>query len=251
MKFTSIKYRLMSAILLLNLLAIGEANAVNYFADAGLSLKQLDFNAVSSDGLTNYSLKPLFTMLSVSAGLVENRYYASLNLENSLSDAKLNDTVNVGDKDAVARADRVLTLGYFVNDTVSVFGGYLTGKTEDQYSFPTQYNESGVTTFSEKGPFFGMNYSFILPLGALSINVAYAFLNGEYAMAYSNDLASGKETYTGDTSGLSFGAKFVGQFSPSANYYIGGKVNSFKFDSDAFQTEEKFYIAQLGLTYKF
>lgn len=163
---------------------------------------------------------------------------------------KLDDAVNVGDVDTLSREDRAITVGVFITDNLSIFGGYLTGDTKDDYSTPLN-NETGEISFSEEGPFAGVNYSFLFTKGALILKFAYAFLNGEYEQTYRNDLGSGEEKYKGDTTGVSIGAKWVGKWTDHLNYYAGGKINLFKFDSDQFDTEENFYIAQAGVSYKF
>ena len=218
--------------------------------DAGLAIEQLEFNVINVKSSDDYTLKPVFTMLSVSGGLVENRFYLTANIDNSLFDANLDGAVAAGDKDTLSRSDRSLTLGYYIKNNVSVFVGYLTGDTEDAYSSPL-YNETGTISFTEKGPFAGANYLLYFSKGALSLNFAYALLKGESEVTYKIGPASDKTLYKGDTSGISLGAKYVGQWMQNINYYIGGKINLFKFDATSFNTKENFYIAQAGVTYKF
>ena len=131
-----------SVIMSANMLCVLQANAANYFLDGGLSVKRLEFKAQSSDGLTDYKLTPFFTMLSVTGGVVNNRYYVTANIESSLSDTSLNDAVSQGDKDTLSRSDNSITVGYYIKNNVSIFAGYLTGKTKDDYSSPS-INESG------------------------------------------------------------------------------------------------------------
>ena len=242
--------RSLPAILAVNSICVTQASAIDFFVDAGMSLKLLEFNAQSSDGLTDYTLSPVFTMLSVTGGIAVQRFYLTANVERSLFDAELEDAVNPGDKDTLSRSDNSVTLGFYIKNNLSIFAGYLTGKTEDEYSSPS-IEETGEISFSEKGPFAGVNYLLLFSKGAVSLNFAYAFLDGEYEQSWKNNQVSGYEKYKGDTSGVSVGAKYVGQWTKQLNYYAGGKVNLFKFDSEQFDTEENFYIAQAGVTYKF
>ena len=241
----------LSAILLLTASYVTQASSAKFFADAGLSIKALEFKAQSSDSTTSYKLAPVFTMLSLSGGMVVENFYVTANLENSLFDAKLDGVVYGGDSDSLSRADRNITFGYYLRNTLSVFAGYLTGKTEDNYSSPLGNNETGTISFSENGPFVGANYLVLFTKGALSLNFAYAFLDGEYKNSYKNDATAGERKYTGDTTGISLGAKYVGQWTDNVNYYAGAKINLFDFSSATFNSEENFYIAQAGLTYKF
>ena len=240
----------MPAIVAANFLCVTQASAMDYFVDAGMSLKQLDFKAQSSDGLTDYTLNPFFTMLSVTAGLVADRFYLTANVERSLFDTKLNDAVNTGDKDTLSRSDNSVTFGYYIKNNFSIFAGYLTGDTEDEYSSPS-ISETGKISFTEKGPYVGANYLLLFSKGAVSLNFAYAFLNGEYKQTWKNTQGPGQEKYKGDTSGVSMGAKYVGKWTQHLNYYAGGKINLFNFKSSQFDTQENFYIAQAGVTYKF
>jgi len=90
----------------------------------------------------------------------------------------------------------------------------------------------------------------LLSSGALSLNAAYAFLDGEYNIAYVNNINSGKIIHSGDTSGISIGSKYVSKWSKQLNYFLGVKINLFEFTSSSFDTEEQFYVAQAGFSYK-
>ena len=95
----------------------------------------------------------------------------------------------------------------------------------------------------------GANTVIPISTGALSVNFAYAFLDGEYETHYKNAAGQGEQTIKGDTTGISVGAKYVGQWKPRINYFLGAKLNLFEFKSESFTTEENFYIAQAGFSY--
>jgi len=190
-------------------------------------------------------------MLSVTAGVVFEKLYITANIENSVVDAKIDNVILSGDTDKLSRNDRNITIGYYTKNNLSVFLGYLTGETEDRYSSPNKFNESGNITFSESGLYVGANYIILLSPGAISINVAYALLNGTYDATYQNDNDFGAISHSGDTTGVSIGAKYVSPWNKQINIFVAAKINLFQFDSNSFDSEEKFYIAQAGASYKF
>lgn len=234
-----------------NFILSSSSFAATYFADAGVLMKRMEFNAKSSNGLTDYSLKPIFASLSVSASMVGDGYYLTANIDNSLVDSKINDTVYVGDEDSLSRADRSITVGYNLAQRASIFLGYLNGETKDEYSFPVN-NETGTITFSEKGLFIGANYLYVIGESALGLNIAFASLNGEYNNTYKTNATTGERNYSGDTTGFSLGAKYIAKkWSNGNSAYLGCKINLFNFKSPEFDTKENFYVLQAGLTHRY
>ena len=106
------------------ILVVIPVSAAEYFTNAGVSFKRLDFSVQDPASKADYALSPVFTMLSVSGGMVVEDYYLAVTLEQSLFDAELDSAVLSGDKDSLSRSDSNITLGYYIKNNISVFAGY-------------------------------------------------------------------------------------------------------------------------------
>lgn len=170
----------------------------------------------------------------------------------------------------VDREDITFTLGYNVWRTLNLFVGYIDGKTELEpqafcvdAGFPEDpnapiYNPTctrsnraflqhyldliGITentryvqTYSETGFYLGASQAFAIKnYGTLSINVAYASMDGEYKDTVVNpdNVFPGflPFNYEGDSTGTSLGMTWTGSLGDNAAYFFDIKRQAYSMD---------------------
>ena len=118
-----------------------------------------------------------------------------------------------------------VTLGYQLFDAGSVFVGYRDGRLEADGQFNSTF------TFESDGFYVGMNYGIpITDSGALSFNVAYAFLDAELDQTL---FGSAFDTAGGNGNGLKFGLAWQDFLSDTVRYTISLDQYRYKTDADS------------------
>jgi len=141
-----------------------------------------------------------------------------------------------------------ITAGYRLNESLSVFGGFLSGETQVEFinldEVPAEVFLNEELTAS--GLFVGINYDYPMRTGNISGSIAFASLEGEDKLADKR----GSNSDFGSTSGFSFGTKWSADFQKTLSYFISVKRNQFTFKSDTinFKSDENFTIFSIGVT---
>ncbi len=214
---------------------------------------QLSFSTAVS--LNNKSLKfevgdnlpvnPVFNTLDIALNSAMDKLYLSLSYGTSIDNA----SISSGQADLeFSRTDLNITAGYRLNESLSVFGGFLSGET--QVEFINVVVIPAVVfldeELTESGPFIGINYDYPMRTGNISGSIAFARLDGKDKLTDS----LGSNSDFGSTSGFSFGAKWSADFQKTMSYFVSVKRNQFTFKSDAtnFKSDENFTIFSIGVT---
>ncbi|MCW8932804.1 MAG: hypothetical protein OQL19_21515 [Gammaproteobacteria bacterium] len=138
----------------------------------------------------------------------------------------------------------------------NVYFGYKNGKSEASGTLGTDL------TFEEDGFFIGASYGWVIAdAGMLSINAAYADLNGNLkevpGPSYPTNLAMDADS---NATGLSYGISWNGNISEKMGYSISFDANDYEFDDlkDNSATlalpdkiEETFYTGKVSISYRF
>lgn len=141
-----------------------------------------------------------------------------------------------------------LTLGYQAFDSGSVFIGYRDGSIEAD----GQVNSS--FSYESDGVYIGANYGFLITdSGAISLNIAYAFLNSELEETL---FGTTVPFASGDGNGLKFGIAWHDSLSESLKYSISIDRYSYETDIESdvgadVNIKESESTIRLGLSYSF
>ncbi len=203
----------------------------------GLSLgySNFDFPAKLDHKLT-------FPVYQINGAVAYKKFYAVVNLADSLSDADVSEEEDVGD---ATRYDRDISFGYQLTPGWGVFAGYKTGKTTIDYYTREDLDNGGAASarkesYTQEGPFVGVSYSKkFSSAGKLSLSLAYADLDAtnkftrdvegdDDAGALEFDDLTG--TVKGKSKGLSYGIRWSIPVSGNLLYYASFKVNDYEQD---------------------
>jgi hypothetical protein len=207
------------------------------------------------------------TLITINPGVAVayRRVYVNINFDKSIDSASTTQIENgLPAMLTMSRSDAVLTLGYRVFDSVSLYAGWLSGEIgayligERQtaglgtYVFYTQ-----EISYTEKGPFAGIAFAHnFSDKGSVSISVAYAKLDGEISQTRYTGGATPGTAYDNngsDVKGLSYSLIWTGPLNGSMSYRLG--VKSTRYEGDAIGSEpgiNEYYTSLfLGLTNTF
>lgn len=159
------------------------------------------------------------------------------------------------------RQDSSITLGRkFMDNRAALYVGYKTGKSE------ASGNQGQHLSFEEKGYFIGANYAWLIGnKGALSINLAYADLDGDLVEQVTNPAFDGltvplDTNATSNAQGLSYGIAWSARLSQTISYALSIDARSYTFEDvrdsnpDAIPSnefKEEFLSASFSLYYQF
>ena len=168
-------------------------------------------------------------------------YYLKINTEMPLGEAYVTGPSTIRQ---FKREDFGATAGYYVNDKLSLFGGYAYGKT----SIVTTTSGSTVyTEHQDAGPYIGANYSLFLgKTGTLGLNVAYA---DESGILIVNNIGGSGTTQSGKTSGYSVGAIWTDVYKNKLTYYLGYKWKRYKTELPSSSINKTFDIFTFGFIF--
>jgi hypothetical protein len=212
---------------------------LSFSTAVSLNNKSLEFEV--SD---NLPVNPIFNTLDIALNSVVDKLYLSLSYGTSIDNASISsDQADL----EFSRTDLNITAGYRFNESLSVFGGFLSGETQVEFIDVAEipavvfFNEE----LTESGPFIGINYDYPMRTGNISGSIAFARLEGEDKLT--DDRGSNSDF--GSTSGFSFGAKWSADFQKTLSYFVSVKRNQFRFGSDGsgFKLDENFTIFSIGV----
>jgi len=197
--------------------------------EAGTSNKSIQFSTI--DGGTgnpvNYSAK--IVTLDYAGTVLYRNFYTRLKLSQSIKDDVVYDTVK-GDVLFMSRSDLDLTLGYYIGGGVSAFIGHKRGEFEANVAVDVSSPDKNVRAgFIDSGIFAGMSYSVPLEESTVSLNFAYAKLDGEIDIAFPGATAS----TSGDTTGFSYSASWSKPITDSTSFTVALNVIRYELDDTA------------------
>ncbi len=212
---------------------------VNLHLVGGMSLgySTFDFPAKLDHQLT-------FPVYQINGAVAYKKFYAVVNLADSLANADVSEEEDVG---SASRYDRDLSLGYQMTDNWGVFVGYKTGETAIDYYTREDLDNGGAASareesYLQEGPFIGVSYSKKFSrAGKLSLSLAYADLNAINTFIQDIEEGDGDDddelefddltgTVEGKSRGLSYGIRWSIPVSGNLLYYASYKINDYKQD---------------------
>jgi hypothetical protein len=198
-----------------------------------------------------------FKMIGIGMTTAYDRYYFDLSYQDSSDESDKFSNANFSEKLTGDRRDYALTVGMRVLDNRgNIYGGYKNGRSEASGSAGTEL------TFEEDGFFIGASYGWVIAnIGMLSINAAYADLDGELeeipGPGYPTGLSMDADS---EATGLSYGISWNGIISEQIGYAISFDANDYEFDNlkdkNAIKPlpskiEETFYTGKVSISYRF
>ncbi len=229
------------------------AGEMTFTPRASLSIASYEFTQTARPGAlapTNINnndfpevkFEVTFKIFGVGGTFIKDDFYLDLALQQSLNEeddftltdpnlALPNNTFTETFKGD--RQDSSITLGRkFLNKRAALYLGYKTGKSE------ASGNQGQHLLFEEDGFFIGANYAWVVGnKGAVSVNLAYADLDGELVEDVTNPaFASPPLNLPLDTNaasnaqGLSYGVTWSSRLSKTLSYSLGLDARSYTFE---------------------
>lgn len=233
------------------------AAELGFMGAAGLQFKQLTmeqtFSGVDSQELSAGNagdLTATLPALTLQGIIFYDAFYAALKIESGLSTEGVESdipftTAGTNLSTDVGRDDFSLSVGYKVWQDLSVFGGYMSGKTEltpetgtcagtcpniaSQMADDTrrEYRQE----YEEQGVFFGASYGWEIGPGRLGTSLAYALMDGQYTDNFIADGGSQEFDYQGDSKGLSAAVTWSAPINERFGYFVDGRLQSYSMDA--------------------
>jgi hypothetical protein len=220
----------------------GAQQELSFSTSVDLNYKRLSLQATQAVagpiGSVTNTFQPTLWTLNVSPSLAWRGFFLSLGLERSLGESSTADyqafSSTWSDR-RYSREENNLTLGYNVWAGLSVFAGYLENSTIMNF---TNYSVGasglqnyGQTTYTEKGPYYGLGYSHRFASGgAVAVNYAYLKGRGTYETKQPVSVAFPLQEFNGDVTGSGFGLSWTAPLTGSLYYRLGYKGNRYTFD---------------------
>jgi hypothetical protein len=219
----------LTLMLIASSLGMAHAAESNVTVVGGLDLgfKKLRLDTGSGAGVFN----PSFVTVNPNIVLGYSSFYASLSYDKSVSAEPEIAPAAVTD---YSRTDSTFTLGYRLNQSLSLFAGYAEGA--NQFIITTSGGGLIVIDYKEKGPFAGVAYTKTFgDKGSLGMSIGYAKLDGDLKF----DVPPGVEVFRakGDTTGLSYGLTWSGPLTGSLSYRVGLKAIRYEMKDPVELTE--------------
>jgi hypothetical protein len=210
--------------------------------------------AVSGSNL-NFSFDQALYTASFSGAVIYDRFHISAALEVPIrsEDTSMHTEQTFGEGDLsetddrdveLDRIDFSVTLGYRVWEGLSVFSGYKYTEFDiksQEYNFVLNDKNH---KYVEDGLFLGTSYVWTFAArGSLSVSIAYANLDAEFSednvapQAPDFELSFGEFAYSGNATGLSYGAQWSGRLVKNWLYTVNIKHQSYKSKNNATKLE--------------
>lgn len=234
--------------------SVSIAAETGFVGSAGLQYKQLKMDQkikgaqAAGSGLNNGEVKASMPVLNLQLVGFYDDFSVLLKYETALQEDAADATVphtrgNTSLDTDVDRNDYSISLGYRVNDLLSVFGGYMDGKTvlapnacvgcnntaslmkDDGFGkYEQEYRESGF--------FIGASSGLAIGDGRLSGSLAYAFMDGIYEDNYRDRDGADKFKFEGDSKGLSASVTWLAPINESLLYFVDARMQRYSMDAD-------------------
>ena len=182
-----------------------------------------------------------FNIVSLGMTASYGNYYLKLDTDMPLGDAIVTGPSSIRQ---FKREDFGATAGYYINDQLSLFGGYAYGKTS---IITTTSGSTIYTEHQDAGPYIGANYSLFLgEHGTLGLNAAYA---DESGLLIVNTVGGSSSQQTGKTTGYSIGATWSDVYKNKLTYYLGYKWKRYKTELPSSSINKTFDIFTFGFVF--
>jgi hypothetical protein len=177
-------------------------------------------------------------------------FYASLSYDRSIAaDQSIGQTAGATPSATLAdfsRSESTFTLGYRINDAVSLFTGYTKGANHFTQTAAALVLVATEIDYTETGPFIGVALNMnVRDKGNLGLSVGYAKLDAKLQIVARPGGANTE--VTGDSTGLSYALTWSGTLTGSLGYRVGAKSTSYDMD-DPGQVTERFTSFFVGIT---
>src|SRR5690606_30306256 len=227
------------------------AAEMGFVGAAGVQIKQLEMEQNFKGFLTeNGDLSAVLPVLNVQVVGFYDQLYVALKVETSLATDDVSSDVPFTTESTsltteVTRSDYSIALGYKLQDSLSLFAGYMAGETE---LTPASCSDGSCTNpasemrrdgfgtyrqiYQEEGFFAGASYGWGLGPGRLNASLAYAMMDGEYSDNFRDEDGQQKFRYEGDSDGVSAALTWVAPLTESVAYYVDGRMQQYEMDAE-------------------
>lgn len=199
----------------------------------------LGWNTLEFKQQNNENVVARYPTINIGTTFQSGNYYGKLSAE--LFGVDNQEKFNGTDYEitSVERQDATLTLGMQTMDRLSIFAGYTVGEMKDD--FYGNFHE-------DKGSFAGFGYNVPVNQSSLGLSLAYADISTEIR---TDGAAPGDPipTAEGDTTGLSIGLSWSGEYRNNMGYFIGLRARRYDFDANdaAYDADKNITSIEMGL----
>lgn len=215
------------------------AGELTFVPSVGYGVSNLDFSRSTGE-----SDDTRFNMIDLGLTASYDNYYLKLSGEMPLGEEF---TAAPGLVRQIKREDFGVSLGYYLTDKASLFGGYSYGKTSiitnniSSYAIYTQHRDHGL--------FVGGSYSvFVGKTGSLSFNLAYADMFGLLTVEDTNPAGSDSSN-AGKTNGFSLGVTWSDTYKDKLTYYLAYKRKDYFSNLGPVSVNKNFEIVTFGFIF--
>jgi hypothetical protein len=225
-------------------LLLGSATAVadelTMVPSIGYGVSNLDFSRSTGE-----SDDTRFNMIDLGLTASYGNSYLKLSGEIPMGEEY---TVAPGLVRQIKREDFGASLGYYLQDNLSIFGGYSYGKT----SIIANSSGSGYAVYTshrDHGLFVGTTYSvFFGDSGSVSFNLAYADMFGRLVVEDTAPAGSDSD-YSGKTNGFSLAATWSDTYKEKLTYYLSYKRKQYRSHLGAVTVDKSFENVTFGFVF--
>ena len=240
--------------ILVGLSGFSNASELGFIGAAGLQFKQLKmeqtFEGVTETipGGNKGDLSASLPVMNLQLISFYEAFYAIAKVEVSLQEADADSSVPFTKGDTtldtgVKREDYSLILGYKINDLLSVFGGYMAGKTTltpghcvGCSNLSSFMMDEGVgeyqQEYKENGLFSGISIGWNVGPGRVGTSFAYALMDGKYSDNFRDYFDTYEFDYEGDSKGLSVSVSWAAPISETLFYFVDARIQQYSMDAE-------------------
>jgi hypothetical protein len=210
-----------------------------------------------------------FPSAFLTAAATLDKWQLSVNGGFTIKDATISEEEDTG---KASRDDIDFTLGYAINQSWAVFGGYKSGRTKMSFTSREDEDEDGEPLidsssekYTQKGPYAGGSFTYRFErAGSLNFSVAYAYLNATNKFRANTDDDEEEDPefddltgqVDGKTKGFSYALSWTMPLSGQLLFQTKFKINDYKQDIDfkgqRFSNIDETYTSlHVGLAYVF
>lgn len=229
------------------------ANDFGVLGSVGVQYKQLTMDqtikgtAEIPNELTSGDLSASLPVVNIQFVVFYESLYAIAKLEKAIVQDSVDSSVpltqgNTSLATDVDREDYSVVFGYKLSEMVSVFAGYMSGKTElvpdscegcDNPASEMRYDGFGEykQEYKEDGLFGGVSLGWNVEPGRIGLSLAYATMDGSYSDNYVDVNGPAKFNFEGDSEGLSAALSWTAPLTDRIFYFLDARIQKYSMDA--------------------
>ena len=231
--------------------SIANGSELGFLGSVGLQYKQLKMDQTFDNvpQLTNNTghLTASLPVINLQAITFYKSFYAIAKVETPLAKDSTNSSIpftteNTSAKTDVKRRDYSITLGYKISKILSVFGGYMYGKTTLTPNACAGCTNPATTmkndgfgeyhqNYQEDGIFLGVTSGWHVGNGQISASLAYAKMRGKYTDNFKDTQGTPAFDFEGNSNGFSAALSWTAPITEKLFYFTDARLQKYSMDA--------------------